>query len=199
MGKFYDFIDGFKLKNEFGIRIFVETETAHGKQFLDYMRFGFDDYYSCEINEEQFNIAVKNVGHLTNLHLYNLSSVDFLSVILPQIKDIPTVFWLDAHLPGSEIGLPFSYEKDKSLRMPLEEEIKLICELKNTEKDVIMCDDLRHYEDDRYSAGIWKFRKELGGDNINFIYENFEKTHDIVKNYVSGGCAIITPKKNITI
>lgn len=199
MGKFYDFIDGFKLKNEFGIRIFVETGTAHGKQFFDYMRFDFDDYYSCEINEEQFNIAVKNVGHLTKLHLYNLSSVEFLSLILPQIKDIPTVFWLDAHLPGSEIGHSFAYEKNKSLRMPLEEEIKIISELKNIEKDVIMCDDLRHYEDDKYSAGIWKYRKELGGDNINFIYDSFEKTHDIIKNYVSGGCAIITPKKKIII
>lgn len=196
MGKFYDFIDGYVLKNTYGIKNFVETGTANGKQFIDYMRFDFDNYYSCEINNEQYNIALNNVGHLKNLYLYNLSSVDFLELILPKIKDIPTVFWLDAHLPGSELGLPFSFEKDKNIRMPLEEEIALIVKLKNTKNDVIMCDDLRHYEDDVYNAGKWIYREELGGDNIKFIYNAFEKTHNITKSYLSGGCAIITPKNN---
>ena len=197
MGKFYNYISDAQLK-QFGIKIFVETGTSDGKQFLDYMRFNFDNYYSCEINEEQYNIAEKNVSHLENLHIFNQSSVEFLSDLLPKIKDIPTVFWLDAHLPGSELGLPFNYEKDKNLRMPLEDEIDLICKLKNTENDIIMCDDLRHYEDDKYTAGKWEWREELGGNGIDFIYSKFQETHNIEKNYVEGGCALILPKNVIT-
>jgi predicted O-methyltransferase YrrM len=195
MGKFYDYIDGFKLKNEFGIKNFVETGTAHGLQFLDYMRFEFENYYSCEINKEQYNIAVKNVGHLKNLHLNNQSSTDFLTNLLPSIKDIPTVFWLDAHFPGSELGLPLSYEKDKKIRIPLEDEIDLICKLKNVKNDIIICDDLRIYEDGNYGAGNWNERENLGHDNINFIYKNFYKTHNIIKNYEVSGCVMVIPRK----
>ncbi len=131
MAKFYNFIDNIKLK-DFGIKVFVETGTADGKQFFDYMKYNFDNFYSCEINKAQYEVAMQNVGHLRNLHIFNQSSVDFLTNLLPKIKDVPTIFWLDAHLPGSEIGLPLSYEKNKKIRMPLEDEIILIKTLKNT-------------------------------------------------------------------
>jgi len=194
MGKFYDYIDDAKLK-ELGVKVFVETGTANGLQFLDYQRFNFDDYYSCEINKDQYDVAIKNVGHIKNLHIFNQSSVDFLSNILPKIKDIPTVFWLDAHFPGSEIGLPLAYEKNKRMRIPLEDEIELIGNLKNIKNDVIVCDDLRIYEDGNFAVGNWKLRKDLGHDNINFIYNNFYKTHDIIKDYKVSGCVVITPRK----
>jgi hypothetical protein len=194
MGKFYNFISAEKLK-ELGIKVFVETGTANGLQFNDYLRFGFDDYYSCEINKEQYEVAMKNVGHIKNLHIFNQSSVDFLTTILPIIKDIPTVFWLDAHFPGSEIGAPLSQEKNKNIRIPLEDEIALISQLKNTKNDVIVCDDLRIYEDGDFGVGNWKLRKELGHDNINFIYKHFYKTHNILKDYSVGGCVIISPRK----
>jgi len=195
MGKLYHFIDVEKIKNDFGIKNLVETGTSDGVQFFDYLKFNFDDYYSCEIIKEQYDIAVRNIGHIKNIHITNQSSVNFLSELLPKIKDIPTIFWLDAHLPGSEIGLPLSYEKDRKLRMPLEDEIFLLHKLKNTKNDVILCDDLRHYEDGNYESGNWVQRKDLGGDSVDFIYEYFKDTHNIIKNYNYGGCVILTPKK----
>jgi len=194
MGKFYDFISSEKLK-DLGIKVFVETGTSDGKQFIDYQRFNFNDYYTCEINKDQYDVAIRNVGHLKNLHIYNKSSVAFLTDILPQIKDIPTVFWLDAHFPGSEIGLPLSFEKDKKMRIPLEDEIQLISKLKNTKNDMIVCDDLRIYEDGNFGVGNWKLRNELEHNTINFIYKCFYKTHDIIKDYSSNGCVIIKPRK----
>lgn len=195
MAKFYHYIDTDDIKTKYGIQIFVETGTADGLQFYDYLRFGFDEHYSCEINKEQYDIAIRNVGHIPNIHIFHQSSVEFLTELLPKIKDIPTVFWLDAHLPGSEIGLPLSYEKVKKIRMPLEDEILLIKKLKNTKNDIIFCDDLRHYEDGNFGSGNWDLRPVLGGDNINFIYENFQETHFITKNYNHGGCVILLPGK----
>ncbi len=58
-----------------------------------------------------------------------------------------------------------------------------------------MCDDLYHYMDGNYTAGNWKYRKELGGDNINFIYDNFQDSHEITINNKGGGCIVILPKK----
>jgi len=195
MAKFYHYVDGNDIKTKFGIKVFVETGTADGLQFNDYIRFGYDDYYSCEINTEQYEIAVRNVNHLPNVHIFNQYSVEFLTNLLPKIKDIPTVFWLDAHLPGSEIGLPLDYEKDDKLRMPLEDEITLIKQLKNINNDIIICDDLRHYIDGNFGSGNWDLRPILGGNNIEFIYKNFQDTHNIQLNYEYGGCLILTPIK----
>jgi hypothetical protein len=194
MAKFYNYIDNVKL-SDFGIKNFVETGTADGKQFFDYMKYNFENFYTCEINKAQYDVAVKNVGHLRNLHIFNESSVNFLTNLLPKIKDVPTIFWLDAHFPGSEIGLPLSHEKDKKMRIPLEDEIILISKLKNTKNDVIMCDDLRIYEDGNYGTGNWNLRNDLGHNSINFIYKNFYKTHDIIKDYRGGGCVIIKPRR----
>ena len=195
MAKLYDYININEIKEKFGIKIFVETGTSDGNQFFDYLKFNFNDYYSCEINKEQYDVAYQNIGHINNIHLSNQSSFDFFSELLPKIKDIPTVFWLDAHFPGSEIGLPLTYEKDKKIRTPLEDEIYLISKLKNTKNDIIVCDDLKIYEDNNYDVGTWNLRKDLGYNDINFIYKNFYKTHNIIKKFDHDGCVIIIPRK----
>jgi hypothetical protein len=77
--------------------------------------------------------------------------------------------------------------------LPLESEIELLSQMRQGCKDLIFIDDLRIYEDGPFTNGNWD-RKTLGGDGIDFIFNNFSNTHDIARSYQDEGYIVLTPK-----
>ncbi len=81
-----------------------------------------------------------------------------------------------------------------SLRLPLERELVIIKEGRDTSRDCFLIDDLRIYEDGPFTSGNWKDRKTMGGDGIDFIYRLFQETHTIVRDYAHEGYIVVRPK-----
>jgi hypothetical protein len=89
-------------------------------------------------------------------------------------------------------------------RLPLQKELDLIFQKRTSFKDVILMDDLWVYEDGPYETGLfnnhmkrmgWNItRQEIWQGGIDFIYELFGNTHQIVKDYRHQGYIILYPK-----
>jgi hypothetical protein len=191
------------LKTEYNLDIFVETGTGDGysfKHLLDVTKDNkFSSYFSIEIFKLFYDKCVSafSIYKDFNIHLINDTSVNGLTKILNQIpSDKNVLFWLDAHFPEADFGGPKSYGSvsDKKLRIPLEEELKLIKDIRPNNKDFLIIDDLRIYEDGNYEDGNWPDRHLYGGDGIQFIYDLFDKTHNISKLMNHQGYILLIPK-----
>ncbi len=83
-----------------GTKIFIETGAYHGCTSY-YVAANFDLLcYSCELIEDNFNIAKINTQQFSNLNLFHNNSLDFLKDLIknnPNFKNQKTIFWLDAH------------------------------------------------------------------------------------------------------
>jgi hypothetical protein len=196
MGRLFTFNLSYYIK-QYNITHFVETGTGEGDT-LDYIsKFNLEEYHSIEINNVIYNKCIDRFqNNLNIIKLYNDTSYNGLKIILSNIpKDKNILFWLDAHFPGADSGLSsYSDESNNIIRIPLESEIKLISQMRQECKDLIFIDDLRIYEDGPFTHGNWNERKILGGNNIDFIFNNFSSTHDITRNYQHEGYIILTPK-----
>ncbi len=180
----------------YNIHSFIETGTGLGESLIYALSYDFKKFYSIEINEELYN-KVKNEINNEKCLILNNSSEEGLEFILTNFNVKNVLFWLDAHFPGADFGLSSYHEtKDEKLRIPLESELRKICNIRDISKDFFIIDDLRIYEDGPFHGGNWENRKILGGDNINFIYELFEKTHIIEKDFRDQGYIIVKPKIN---
>lgn len=184
------------LINKYNLKTFIETGTGIGVSLEYALKFNFSEIYSIEIVTslyEEAKIKFKD----TECKLINNDSKNGLIEILNNYNGGNILFWLDAHFPGADFGL-VSYDstKDNQMRIPLESELRQIKSIRNIENDVFLIDDLRIYEDGPYTGGIWSERYLLGGDNINFIYEIFSDTHEILKDFRDQGYIILIPKKN---
>jgi hypothetical protein len=51
---------------------------------------------------------------------------------------------------------------------PLEKELDIIYQHRKDKQDIIICDDLRIYEDDLFENGVWADRHQFGL-NLDFI------------------------------
>ncbi len=92
--------------------------------------------------------------------------------------------WLDAHFPGADFGKSaYNSIADKNLRIPLESEMRKICQLRDVTKDIFIIDDLRIYEDGPFQNGNWSERLKIGGSGIGFVYDLLDKTHHILSDY----------------
>lgn len=191
-------IDRFNLQNiikEYDISYFLETGTGYGVSLEHSIKFNFKKIYTIEIIEQFFK-EVQNKFSDNRIQFINNNSKDGLNNILNQIESGNILFWLDAHFPGADFGLS-SYDstKEDHLRIPLESELRMIKEIRDTKNDYFIIDDLRIYEDGPFQGGNWEDRNRLGGDNIHFIHELFEETHSIHKDYRDQGYIILIPKK----
>jgi hypothetical protein len=195
----FDILD---FKEQFNLDIFIETGTGNGhslKHVLDITGGDkFSSYYSIEIFKPLYEECLDTFSKYKdyNVKLINDTSYNGLDSILKEVSENSNImFWLDAHFPGADFKYT-SYDttRDKSLRIPLEEEIKLIKKYRANSKDFIIIDDLRIYEDGNYEMGNWKDRHLYGGDGIQFIYDAFSDTHDIIKLNNHQGYIVITPK-----
>ena len=135
-------------------------------------------------------------------------SSDILEEYVPKIpKKSAALFFLDAHFPGADFQ-KCTYEESirehKQDAFPLEEEVDIIINNRDTSNDVFIIDDLILYEKDAkvdcIEEGIvWEYgwlQDELNlQTSSNFLYDKFEKTHDFRKDLRDQGYLIITPKQ----
>jgi hypothetical protein len=181
-------IEKYELKN------YIETGTGIGDCLSFAMEHQFTQIHSIEIYEQIYNDA-KEKFSADNLTLHNGNSYEKLPQIL-KVTEGNTLFFLDAHFPGVDFHFEsFGSETDKDKSLPLEQELKTIKENFNTEGSIFIIDDLRIYEDGPFTGGNWSERRLYGGDGIEFIYDLFDSTHEITKDYSDQGYIIITPKK----
>jgi hypothetical protein len=182
-----EYITNYNLKN------YVETGTGVGECLSYVLQLPFENYHSIEIFNDLYQQAVDKFQPHENCKIHLGNSFDVVPSILPSL-DGPILFFLDAHFPGSDFGFNnYDNEQDYNLRLPLEKELEVIKNNRDISKDVFIIDDLRIYEDGPFKTGNWKDRTRLGGDGIDFIYNNFESTHNITKDYSDQGYIILTP------
>jgi len=186
----------FNLSNfckKFNIKTFVETGAgpAWSLRYASDSNL-FTQLFSVELDYDTFKKFENTYQSLPNTIVYNMKSEDFIKNIVCNIKS-PTLFFLDAHFPGSEWGF-YDKESDDSIRIPLETELKELVKVKDITKDVIIIDDLRIYIDGPFQGGNWEDRNKLGGNGIDFLYNILEKSHDIIFKYEDQGYIVCTPK-----
>ena len=176
-----------ELKEEYGLKMAVETGTAHGDGTRYLVSF-FEKVFTIEINSELFDANLDSFSKHPNIYKYLGKTVDNLPGILELNKDTPTFFWLDAHLPQGE-------GHSEEVYLPLEEELRVIKKNKDTSKDVLLIDDLRIYEDGPFQAGNWVKRHDYSNtaEGVNFVRELFAETHSIEKSYKDEGYLLLSP------
>ena len=190
------------IKRNFNLSYFIETGTGIGNS-LKYVlektnENKFDEYFSIEISTSLYEqcLLLKQNYKNQNITLINSNSSDGLKEILlniPQNKNV--FFWLDAHFPDADHNnASYNSTTDKHIRIPLEEEIKIIKENRKNCKDYFIIDDLRIYEDGNFEGGNWRDRSQCGGNGIQFIHDAFSDTHNITKLFNHEGYIIVIPK-----
>lgn len=193
------------LHRRFGVRHFVETGTGKGDSLAHAeTQLLFRTLLSCEIDMGMADNAMARFENEPRVRIFNEKSLEFLdwvSCILPHDESI--LFWLDAHFPGADQGFGgqagFGDEKDESIRLPLENELKIIGWNRPNSRDVIICDDLRIYTDGPFQSGnvpadVRPFcPKER---NIDFVHRLMDATHDVQELYEHEGYILITPKES---
>jgi hypothetical protein len=106
----------------FNIRTLVETGTCDGYT-VETCAPHFDSVHSMELAESYFKYSQRRVAHLKNVRLYQGDSRVILPLILDNVPNVPTLFWLDAHPSGVGGEGPTADAGD-----PLPQEIKTIME-----------------------------------------------------------------------
>lgn len=175
------------LKKVYGSKVFVETGCFRGNSLSYALTLGFEKLYSCDVDQEM-------IDHCTNLfkdsvNLFLGTSTEFLEFTLPLLASYESVvFYLDAHLPEHDKN---NGEKviETVLNFPLKEEIKLINQYRKDKNDVIICDDLRIYEDGPFEGGNWDKRKEFEGLDLEFLSDY---NYHINKYYNQEGYILLT-------
>jgi len=175
---------------------FVETGTGPGWSFSYSLGLPFKKWLSTEVHKETYDTyCTQFINEEKGITLYNMESEDFIKGPVMELDKKPTLFFLDAHFPGTSTGGGYDTEKVNNIRIPLEKELRTLVSVRNCKKDVFIIDDLRIYIDGPFEGGNWTERNVLGGDGIDFVYDCFGDTHNIELSYKDQGYIIITPIK----
>lgn len=197
-----EFIEKYK------IDIYFETGTGQCTSLEYASKFNFKKLYSVDIDEDLYQSAKNKFIDNEKIVLLNDLSTNAIIQTVPTIsKDYNVLFFLDAHFPGADFH-KITYEesiiKYKEIAFPLIEELKLITDLRDMSKDVIIIDDFVLYDqkNENYesikSGNIWKYgwlQDELKiKTDGKIVMDMFSNTHDIIKDYRHQGYLILTPK-----
>lgn len=124
-----------KVREKFGVNVFIETGTYYGKTTREASAL-YDEVYSVELSSHLYNDCVNALASQPNVHLYNGESPEFLKNILSTIKGTP-LFWLDAHYSS---GVTAHGKKET----PVVEEVEAI-QKSGIKNGVVMIDDMRYF------------------------------------------------------
>ena len=180
------------LVEKYNLKNFVETGTGDGSSMDIVTQSGlFDNLYGVELDEDWCEKAVKR---FPNVKMYQGYTKDEMYKVIDDLDDKPTLFWLDAHFPGADYkGQRYDAEKDDTIRIPLESELKIITENRDYSKDVFLMDDLRIYRDGPYVAGSWEWRSTAGSENCDFMEDLIGETHILIEHHADQGYMIGYP------
>lgn len=174
-----------KVVNHFKIKNYLETGVASGDSFRKISRFNLN-MYGVEADDKFF----PQYQQFPNATIFMGYSKDVLEKLLTYVSTDPTLYWLDAHYPGSDFhGVPYDAVKEKDIRVPLEIELNIITHNRDIKNDVFVIDDLRIYKD--VPNAPFELQ-EKGGDQ--FIHDMLSNTHTIHEVYDHQGYAIAFPK-----
>ena len=186
---------------DFNLDIYIETGTGIGDSLSHALKHPFKHFYSIEMDKGLYDQAIKLFQH-PNLKIINGLSSNILPEILPKIaSDTRVLFFLDAHFPEADFGnAPDRYRKSVSKygkdALPLEEELRIIKNIRIENKDVIIIDDVWVYEDGPFEGGNWSERPFVNSGDMSFVGKIFDDTHFIKKFYRQQGYLFLTPKDN---
>ena len=185
----------------YNLRGYLETGTGEGDSLNYALKFPqFEELYSIEMDNRIYMNALEKFKD-SRLSFFNGLSKDILKDILPKL-DIEKnyLFFLDAHFPeadfqnedpGRYIKSFFKYGQNS---IPLEDELALIKTNRTLNRDVILIDDLRIYEDGPFETGNWSDRTKIKAGDISFIESLLGNTHNITRSFKQQGYLILTPK-----
>jgi hypothetical protein len=168
-----------QLIQAFGADTFFETGTGYGLGVQTARIFPFRLIISVEILTAEVERLRPAFSADPRVKLVAGRSVDVMTQVLPQIPG-NIIFWLDAHFPGAHHAQKgYEAEKDIDTRLPLERELSLIKQLRPDKRDVILIDDLRIYEQDKFE---WGNMADFGQGSAakydsKFLYTIFADTH----------------------
>lgn len=190
-----------ELKKTYSIENYLETGTGEAISLEYAIRFNFKNYYTIDIDSDLIQNAWSLYGHLDNVIFMCDFSKNALMKLVPNLSDDPTLFFLDAHFPGADFH-KISYEQSLRTYMhdafPLKDEVDIIMSNRDISRDVFVIDDFSLYEKGEYDAAVWKYQwlqEELGlQTDSGFLYQAFEKTHEIQKDLRHQGYLLVTPR-----
>jgi len=183
-----------------GLRSFVETGTAGGDGTEQARLAGFDPIHTIEIVPELAGAARFRFSAHKQVQVWEGSSGKCLPMILKELPPEPALFWLDAHFPGAHHGADYGAEKDAAVRLPLDDEIRMIRAARPMAKDVLLIDDARIYVPGPYGAGDlpadWPPLAGIrrGSDRLDFIRELYGNTHGMIVDYADQGYVMVFPR-----
>jgi hypothetical protein len=195
MGELFVFSLG-EMISAYAADTFFETGTGYGFGVQFARMFPFRHIFSVDIIASEIERLKFPFGGDKRVRLFAGQSVDVMRQILPQIQG-NIIFWLDAHFPGAHHQLKnYEAENDSDVRLPLEQELTLIKQLRPNKRDVILIDDLRIYEKDNFEEGNLS---DLGLESIGrfdsrFLYSTFQETHQAHRILKNTGYLMLLPK-----
>jgi hypothetical protein len=195
MGELYFFRLAEMIK-AFGADTFFETGTGFGLGVQVARTVPFNLIFSVEIVASEVERIRPAFSSDSRVQLLIGRSIDLMPQILPRIPG-NMIFWLDAHFPGAHHHIQkYDSETDIDTRLPLEKELSLIRQLRPGKRDVILIDDLRIYEQDKFEWGNLSDigQQGLGKYDCNFLYSTFQDTHDAHRFLNHSGYLALIPK-----
>lgn len=189
---------------DFGIKQYVETGTggildSHGENSLLQVS-QLDDpdlkMHSIEILQRIYDEAVKYFDNNSNVIMHHGNSHEELPKVIEELNEDPALFFFDAHFPDSyrdNMNREVINDDPDHIKIPLEGELRILCDKRDISKDIIVIDDIRIYQDGPYENGNFENKKEHGGENLDFVEELLDETHVIVESYLQEGYLICFP------
>lgn len=154
-----------EIKTKYDLNVFVETGCFQGNTLRYMTGYNFERMYSCDIDKEMID-RCSNIS--PNLELFLGTSVEFLKQLLPTLTADRILFFLDAHLPEHDKNSG-TVILESEHNFPLREELEIINKYRKDKNDVIVCDDLRIYEDGPFEGGNWDKRKNYKDLDLSFL------------------------------
>ena len=179
--------------------VFFETGTGTGRT-LRYALLSdqFKKLYSSEIHPGTAQQAMRIFDKYDQVKIFQMDSVSAMKSVTNSIPQETSIFFfLDAHFPGElESGYKYVDNAANKITLPLEEELRLISELRPNAEDIIVIDDLRLYEDGPFENGSLPANFAnipVSWKSLDFVIDLFP-TKTIERSYLDEGYLIIKPQ-----
>lgn len=180
------------IKNH-NLEVFVETGVGNGDGVMEAQKHPFKHIISIEIMAEQVRRMREKFKDDPRVQIVEGNTLDILPNLL-RVTNQNICFWLDAHFPGADIGMGrHDDQMDDKIRLPLEEELFLIRDLR-TGKDVVLFDDLKIYRNQGRDAWRHDIKPRHQFSSDNFYEQILAATHKCHTWDEDTGYCQLTPK-----
>jgi hypothetical protein len=147
-------------------RIFVETGSNYGDGIQQALDEGFQEVYSCDIDDSRYQYCTGRFKDNYNVFLILNDTIVFLQGLLTTI-DEPVTFWLDAHKGNG--------------KSPLMKELEVIGN-HHIKTHTILIDDLRDWKISKcgFDTEILKKRLLRINSQYKFVLEDGYVPNDVL-------------------